>query len=116
MPWPRGREARRAILANALEAADRLDGVVEDLLSLSRIESGMLALNRRAVDLSSSRAPRSIAPGPSSPPRLWSPRRPARTAPRSSTRPRRPARRQPPAQRRALLASRHPIEFSPGRG
>jgi two-component system, OmpR family, sensor histidine kinase KdpD len=44
-------EPRRAILANALEAADRLDGVVEDLLGLSRIESGMLALNRRAVDL-----------------------------------------------------------------
>jgi two-component system, OmpR family, sensor histidine kinase KdpD len=42
---------RRAILANALEAADRLDDVVEDLLGLSRIESGMLILNRRAVDL-----------------------------------------------------------------
>ncbi len=44
-------EARREILANALEAADRLDGVVEDLLSLSRIESGMLRLARRPVDL-----------------------------------------------------------------
>jgi two-component system sensor histidine kinase KdpD len=43
-------EARRAILANALDAADRLDGIVEDLLSLSRIESGMLMLDRRAVD------------------------------------------------------------------
>jgi two-component system, OmpR family, sensor histidine kinase KdpD len=42
---------RRAILANALEAADRLDGVVEDLLGLSRMESGMLTLNRRSVDL-----------------------------------------------------------------
>jgi two-component system sensor histidine kinase KdpD len=44
-------EPRRAILANALEAADRLDDVVEDLLGLSRIESGMLSLHRRAVDL-----------------------------------------------------------------
>jgi two-component system sensor histidine kinase KdpD len=44
-------EPRRAILANALEAADRLDDVVEDLLNLSRIESGMLSLNRRTVDL-----------------------------------------------------------------
>jgi two-component system sensor histidine kinase KdpD len=44
-------EARRAILANALEASDRLDEVVEDLLSLSRIESGMLKLVRRPVDL-----------------------------------------------------------------
>jgi two-component system sensor histidine kinase KdpD len=44
-------EARRAILANALEASDRLDGIVEDLLSLSRIESGMLKLARRPVDL-----------------------------------------------------------------
>jgi two-component system sensor histidine kinase KdpD len=44
-------EARREILDNALEAADRLDGVVEDLLSLSRIESGMLRLDRRPIDL-----------------------------------------------------------------
>jgi two-component system sensor histidine kinase KdpD len=45
-------EPRHAILTNALEAADRLDDVVEDLLGLSRMESGMLVLNRRAVDLS----------------------------------------------------------------
>jgi two-component system, OmpR family, sensor histidine kinase KdpD len=44
-------DARRAILANALEASDRLDEVVEDLLSLSRIESGMLQLARRPIDL-----------------------------------------------------------------
>jgi two-component system sensor histidine kinase KdpD len=44
-------EARRAILSNALEAADRLDRVVEDLLSLSRLESGTLRLDRRPVDL-----------------------------------------------------------------
>ena len=44
-------EPRHAILTNALEAADRLDDVVEDLLGLSRMESGMLVLNRRAVDL-----------------------------------------------------------------
>jgi two-component system sensor histidine kinase KdpD len=45
-------EPRHAILTNALEAADRLDDVVEDLLGLSRMESGMLTLNRRSVDLS----------------------------------------------------------------
>jgi len=45
-------EARHAILANALEASDRLDGVVADLLSLSRIESGMLKLARHPIDLS----------------------------------------------------------------
>ena len=44
-------QARKAILANALDAADRLDGIVEDLLSISRIESGMLALDRKPVDL-----------------------------------------------------------------
>jgi two-component system, OmpR family, sensor histidine kinase KdpD len=44
-------EARRALLANALEAADRLNDVVDDLLSLSRIESGMLRLDRRRVEL-----------------------------------------------------------------
>lgn len=44
-------EARRELLANALEAADRLDEVVEDLLSLSRIESGMLRLARVQIDL-----------------------------------------------------------------
>ncbi len=44
-------EARRAILANALDAADRLDGIVEDLLSLSRIESGMLMLSRHPIDM-----------------------------------------------------------------
>ncbi len=43
--------ARHAILANALEASDRLDGIVEDLLSLSRIESGMLMLSRGPVDI-----------------------------------------------------------------
>jgi len=45
-------EARRAILANALEAADRLNDVVDDLLSLSRIEAGMLRLDRRPTELS----------------------------------------------------------------
>jgi two-component system sensor histidine kinase KdpD len=44
-------EPRRAIISNALEAADRLNGVVDDLLSLSRIESGMLRLDRRPVEL-----------------------------------------------------------------
>ncbi len=45
------REARQAMLANALEASDRLNRVVEDLLSISRIESGMLRLDRRLVEL-----------------------------------------------------------------
>ena len=43
---------RREILANALEASDRLDEIVEDLLSLSRFESGMLVLVRRPAELS----------------------------------------------------------------
>ena len=42
---------RREILANALEASDRLDEIVEDLLSLSRFESGMLVLVRRPTEL-----------------------------------------------------------------
>lgn len=44
-------QARRELLGNALEASDRLDGIVEDLLSLSRIESGVLRLTRRPSDL-----------------------------------------------------------------
>jgi two-component system sensor histidine kinase KdpD len=42
---------RRELLDGALEASDRLDGIVGDLLSLSRIESGMLRLTRRSADL-----------------------------------------------------------------
>jgi len=45
-------EARQALVANALDQADALDDVVEDLLSLSRIESGMVHLKREEVDLS----------------------------------------------------------------
>jgi two-component system, OmpR family, sensor histidine kinase KdpD len=44
-------EARASLLATALEAAESLDAIVEDLLSLSRIESGMLRIARRWVDL-----------------------------------------------------------------
>jgi len=44
-------EARSALLATALEASDALDDIVEDLLSISRIESGMLRVARRRVDL-----------------------------------------------------------------
>ena len=42
--------ARRELLEGALEASDRLDRIVEDLLSLSRIESGRLRLTRRTVE------------------------------------------------------------------
>jgi two-component system sensor histidine kinase KdpD len=44
-------EARSALLAAALEASDALDDIVEDLLSISRIESGMLRVARSRVDL-----------------------------------------------------------------
>jgi len=44
-------EARSALLATALEASDALDDIVEDLLSISRIDSGMLRVARRPVDL-----------------------------------------------------------------
>lgn len=44
-------ETRRMLVANALEQADALNAVVEDLLSLSRIESGMLRLKRDFIDL-----------------------------------------------------------------
>jgi two-component system, OmpR family, sensor histidine kinase KdpD len=44
-------DARSALLATALEASDALDDIVEDLLSISRIESGMLRVARRPVDL-----------------------------------------------------------------
>jgi two-component system sensor histidine kinase KdpD len=45
-------ETRRDLVANALEQSDALNGVVEDLLSLSRIEAGILRLKRSWVDLS----------------------------------------------------------------
>jgi|GEM_PF-331725 len=41
--------SRRELLESALEASNRLGRVVEDLLSLSRIESGLLRLSRRAA-------------------------------------------------------------------
>jgi two-component system sensor histidine kinase KdpD len=44
-------ETRRDLVANALEQSDALNGVVEDLLSLSRIEAGILRLKRAWVDL-----------------------------------------------------------------
>jgi len=43
--------ARREVAANALGAAWELEAVVDDLLSLSRIEAGMLRLSRRWADL-----------------------------------------------------------------
>jgi two-component system sensor histidine kinase KdpD len=43
-------EIRTDLVANALEQADALNGVVEDILSLSRIESGILRLKRREVE------------------------------------------------------------------
>jgi two-component system sensor histidine kinase KdpD len=43
-------EARRQLLANALNAADRLNSVVEDLLSASRLGSGSLRLRLETAD------------------------------------------------------------------
>jgi two-component system sensor histidine kinase KdpD len=45
-------EARAILVDGALEAADRLNRIVEDILSLSRIESGSLRLSPSLVDLS----------------------------------------------------------------
>jgi len=44
-------EARKNMLTGALRSADRLNAVVDDLLSASRIGSGMLRLKAEAVDL-----------------------------------------------------------------
>jgi len=45
-------EARSILVDGALVAADRLNRIVEDILSLSRIESGSLRLSPSLVDLS----------------------------------------------------------------
>jgi two-component system sensor histidine kinase KdpD len=44
-------ETRRALLSETLTASERLNGIVENLLNMSRLESGMLRLNRSAVDV-----------------------------------------------------------------
>jgi two-component system sensor histidine kinase KdpD len=44
-------EARKHLLSGALGAAENLDRIVEDLLSISRIESGMLTLHREIQDM-----------------------------------------------------------------
>jgi two-component system sensor histidine kinase KdpD len=44
-------EARSALLGETLTAADRLNAIVENLLSMSRLESGMLRLKKSATDL-----------------------------------------------------------------
>jgi len=44
-------EARRILVDGALEASDRLNRIVEDILSMSRIESGSLRLSTSSVDL-----------------------------------------------------------------
>ena len=44
--------SRKEILGGALEAADRLDRIVEEILSMNKIESGALRLDRSLVDLS----------------------------------------------------------------
>ncbi len=43
-------EAREILLAETLAAADRLNRIVENLLSMSRLEAGRLKLNRSKVD------------------------------------------------------------------
>ncbi len=44
-------EARTALIEGALEASTRLDRIVEDILSMSRIEGGALALAPTIIDL-----------------------------------------------------------------
>ncbi len=44
-------EARRLLMAETLTATDRLNAIVENLLSMSRLESGMLRLKRSETDL-----------------------------------------------------------------
>ena len=43
--------ARSALLSETLTAVDRLNGIVENLLSMSRLESGMLRLKRSPADM-----------------------------------------------------------------
>ncbi len=45
------REARSALLAETLTATDRLNSIVENLLSMSRLESGMLRLKKSTNDI-----------------------------------------------------------------
>jgi two-component system sensor histidine kinase KdpD len=44
-------ETRGALLAETITAADRLNAIVENLLSMSRLESGMLRLKRSDTDI-----------------------------------------------------------------
>jgi len=44
-------EARRLLMGETLTATDRLNAIVENLLSMSRLESGMLRLKRSATDV-----------------------------------------------------------------
>jgi len=46
------REARGILLDETLTAVDRLNGIVENILSMSRLESGMLRLKKTRVDAS----------------------------------------------------------------
>lgn len=45
------RDARSALLAETLTATDRLNSIVENLLSMSRLESGMLKLKKSDNDI-----------------------------------------------------------------
>ncbi len=45
------RDARSALLAETLTATDRLNSIVENLLSMSRLESGMLRLKKSTNDV-----------------------------------------------------------------
>jgi two-component system sensor histidine kinase KdpD len=44
-------DARATLLSETLTAVDRLNAIVENLLSMSRLESGMLRLNRSSTDV-----------------------------------------------------------------
>jgi len=45
------RDARSALLAETLTATDRLNSIVENLLSMTRLESGMLRLKKSSNDV-----------------------------------------------------------------
>lgn len=56
-------EARKALIEGALDASGRLDRIVEDILSMSRIESGSLRLDSSLVDLADLAKEATIAAG-----------------------------------------------------
>ncbi len=61
-------EARAELLATIEESTDRLDGLVENLLSMSRLQAGMLSVQRRAEPLDAIVGQALLQAGPGGPP------------------------------------------------